>query len=362
MKQTQLLYFIALMCLQLVALAQEKGVMEFVETDHDFGEIKEVDGPATYEFVFENTGNQPIIISRVKASCGCTTPGWSKEPVLPGEKGFIKAQYNPRNRPGTFRKTLTVTSNADPSVLYLYIKGKVIPRIKTPEERMPYLVGGLRMKSRTINLSKITTEKPVEREFPVYNSGQDTIRFTGQFEGPDFIKISLEGDVLAPGQEGQMIVSYDPKASNSLGLNESNVSFFTDEAGDAKKNLIIKVSISEYFAPMSDEEKALAPRLQISSRMKDLGTIKKGEKKTETFELTNGGKKSLNIRNVETNCNCMSATLSKNDIAPGETVELTVTFDSTNRRGRQTKSVTIYSNDPLDPTQMVTVKTSVTTN
>src|SRR3989337_1775004 len=87
------------------------GKFQFEKTVHDFGTVKEDGGPVSYEFTFVNMGKEPVIIANVKASCGYTTPGWTMEPVLPGKKGFVKAQFDPMNRPGTFNKTLTITSN-----------------------------------------------------------------------------------------------------------------------------------------------------------------------------------------------------------------------------------------------------------
>lgn len=91
---------------------------------HDFGAIPE--GPnADYEFTFKNTGKEPINLQTVNASCGCTTPSWSKEPVLPGKTGSIKASYATQGRPGGFTKSITVVSNAGTKVLT--IKGTVEP-------------------------------------------------------------------------------------------------------------------------------------------------------------------------------------------------------------------------------------------
>jgi hypothetical protein len=80
--------------------AQEKAKFSFEEETFDFGSIKEENGSVEHKFVFTNTGNAPLLIQGVKASCGCTTPAWSKEPIPPGEKGFVMAKYNPKNRPG----------------------------------------------------------------------------------------------------------------------------------------------------------------------------------------------------------------------------------------------------------------------
>jgi len=100
----------------------------FEKNTHDFGKIKEQDGLATYSFTFKNTGDAPLVINRVNASCGCTTPNWTKEPILPGKSGTITASYNPAGRPGPFIKTISVFSNAGPNPVTLSIKGDVIPR------------------------------------------------------------------------------------------------------------------------------------------------------------------------------------------------------------------------------------------
>ena len=98
--------------------------LKFNEREFDFGEIKEMDGKVSHKFVFTNNSKKSIQILTVKPSCGCTTPDWSKKEVKPGEEGFIVAEYNPKGRPGVFRKSLSVvTSDNKRSVIF--IKGKV---------------------------------------------------------------------------------------------------------------------------------------------------------------------------------------------------------------------------------------------
>lgn len=109
------------------AFAFAQGVITFETTTHEFGDVKETGGPITHEFKFKNTGDQPVIISNVQASCGCTTPDWTKTPVAPGGSGLIKAQYNPLGRPGQFNKSLTITSNAVEATTVVFIKGNVVP-------------------------------------------------------------------------------------------------------------------------------------------------------------------------------------------------------------------------------------------
>lgn len=99
------------------------AVASFDAQTFDFGKIKQ-GTPVTHEFKFTNTGKVPMIITNVQASCGCTTPAWSKEPIGPGGQGFIKATYNAA-AVGAFNKSVTVTANVENGFVQLTIKGEV---------------------------------------------------------------------------------------------------------------------------------------------------------------------------------------------------------------------------------------------
>jgi uncharacterized protein (DUF58 family) len=95
----------------------------FEQETIDYGTVdKGSDG--TREFVFKNTGKEPLIITRAVGSCGCTVPTWPREPIAPGEKGVMKVKYDTQ-RVGSFSKSVTVTSNASNSSKVLHIKGIV---------------------------------------------------------------------------------------------------------------------------------------------------------------------------------------------------------------------------------------------
>lgn len=99
--------------------------IKFEKETHDFGSIPQ-GTPATYEFVFKNTGKSNLTITNASASCGCTTPDWTREPIKPGKTGVVKATYNAAS-PGGFTKSVTVVSNAKNSTVILYLKGDVKP-------------------------------------------------------------------------------------------------------------------------------------------------------------------------------------------------------------------------------------------
>ena len=115
------------------AAAKEKDApkIHFIETVHDFGTIREADGPVSHEFTFDNAGTAPLVILKTIASCGCTRPAYPKAPLAPGKKDKIKVTFNPAGRPGEFNKTIDVTTN-DPKSrkTRLRIKGNVIPKTK----------------------------------------------------------------------------------------------------------------------------------------------------------------------------------------------------------------------------------------
>lgn len=104
----------------------EEWTLAFDKITHDFGTIKESDGDVDVTFRFVNRSEEPLVLNRVNASCGCTTPEWSKEPVAPGETGYIKVTYKTKNRIGRFNKSITVGSNGNPGIVTLIIKGTVI--------------------------------------------------------------------------------------------------------------------------------------------------------------------------------------------------------------------------------------------
>ena len=133
------LVFTILMFVGLSSFAQDGGLnlaveggaqIEFVEETVDYGTILQgADG--NREFVFKNTGKEPLIISSCKGSCGCTVPKCPTEPVLPGETAKIKVKYD-TNRLGKFTKSVTVTSNAGEPVKTVKITGNVVAT--TPDQ------------------------------------------------------------------------------------------------------------------------------------------------------------------------------------------------------------------------------------
>ena len=127
-----LLVAIMLMAATTMGVAQEiapqkKGEMKFEKTRHDFGIFAQDTAIVTHEFVFTNVGKAPLIIHQASASCGCTVPEYTLEPIMPGEKGKITVTYNGKGRrPGVFRKSITIHNNGKQTPIRIYIEGEMI--------------------------------------------------------------------------------------------------------------------------------------------------------------------------------------------------------------------------------------------
>ena len=118
-----------LICGIMVASAQAE--IKFDKTTHNFGKFSESSPVVTCTFTFTNTGDKPLIIHQAVASCGCTVPEYTKDPIQPGDKGTIKVTYNGTGKfPGHFKKSITVRTNGKVEMTRLYIEGEMEEKAK----------------------------------------------------------------------------------------------------------------------------------------------------------------------------------------------------------------------------------------
>ncbi len=100
----------------------DSTIVLFISTEHDYGTIKKGED-GSYSFVFLNTGTKPVFITNVETSCGCTTPYWPEQPIMPGFEDEINIEYD-THKVGNFQKTVTVYTSENTVVLK--IKGNVV--------------------------------------------------------------------------------------------------------------------------------------------------------------------------------------------------------------------------------------------
>ena len=111
------------------SFAQNKAEFKFDKETHDFGKISTTK-PVSVEFKFVNVGDEPLILTKVETTCGCTVPTYTQTPIKKGESGLIKVTYTPAGAPLPFSKSITINSNAKTPVKVLYIKGETSADVK----------------------------------------------------------------------------------------------------------------------------------------------------------------------------------------------------------------------------------------
>ena len=120
------LLFIAVMLIGALANAGAQAEIKFDKVNFNFGTFSEKNGVQKTSFTFTNTGNKPLVINQIVASCGCTTPNYDKKPIAPGQKGKVDVVYNGKGKlTGHFKKSITVYSNAATEMTRLYIEGEM---------------------------------------------------------------------------------------------------------------------------------------------------------------------------------------------------------------------------------------------
>lgn len=338
------------------AIAQAKIVFE--QTSHNFGTISETGGRVTTTFTFTNQGDAPLILSNVRASCGCTTPKWTREPVAPKTKGSINVTYNPKHRPGSFHKSITVSSNASNNTVVLHISGKVETRPLTLAEQYPRKIGSLRAKSNNISFAKITKGSKNTKTLELINDTDNPQTVTVK-RAPKFLTTKIEPSEIPAHGKSTLTITYDTDQSNTYGFVSNSVYLSINGSNNYKTPIRVGATIEEDFSKLTPEELANAPVVNFAETSFDFGEIKQGEKKTHTFTLKNDGKSALYIRNIKTSCGCTAAGYSKKAIAAGESTPIKITFNSRGKRGRQSKSITVITNDPKNSTSRLRITSNV---
>ncbi|MGB3616586.1 MAG: DUF1573 domain-containing protein [Catalinimonas sp.] len=251
-KHAPLLCFAALL---LAGPLAAQGIMSFQTEAHDFGDV--VEGTkAEHEFTFTNTGDQPVVISSVRASCGCTTPHWTREPILPGQSGSIKASYNSQGRPGGFHKTITVTSNAATPSRVLRISGSVVDQ---PAYTAEELARSPRVQADQVRLAmgKVELGQHATRTFRVQNTGKSDLVIEGHRSNCDCIELEPAQTTLAPGASTAVKVTYAPRYDRS-----ESVMLLTNDLTTPALEITLRADVVQSLSTsptLMREEKAAVP-------------------------------------------------------------------------------------------------------
>lgn len=353
------LSLIAGLILAVVSYGQQKGPnISFEKESYSFGKIEEAKGPVSYTFSFTNTGSEPLVLQSVLPSCGCTTPEWSREPVVPGGKGFIKATFNPAGRKGPFDKSIKINSNSNGGVVTLRFNGEVIGKALGIEEQYPFKIEDLRFSSLYISYGKISPGKSTTRTLQVINTGNESI--TLSFPGvPGHIEVMVNPATLKPNQKGTIDFSYDAARKNDWGPVSDMVNYTVNGKSDSRFRINLTATIIDDYSGATPAQIANAPALKADKGTFEFGNITAGEKIEIKFLLKNIGKSNLLIHKINSECGCTEVKIKDKVVKPGTSTEITGQFDSAGQRGMINKAITLITNDPQIPNLVLWLRGTV---
>lgn len=341
--------FAATLLFAMVAMGQEP-VITFDKTTHDFGKINEADGRVTTVFTFKNEGMAPLVLSNVRASCGCTTPKWTREPIEPGQSGEITVTYNPSGRPGRFQKTVTVTSNATEPTFKLQIKGEVIPKPAKPVDQYPIKMGELSLKRKALNFGSLVQGSNKMLEIEYANQTEQAVEVAVYVAGADYIKATATLAHVEPQQTGKLQFALQSAESGLYGPVTAKAYVIVNGKRDLSNTYEIALSanIKEDFSQLSVEERQQAPIVEVAREL-NLGTIAKGKKLSAKLTLTNAGVNPLLVRRVLMSNDNMHFVTPK-AIKGGRKADIKMELDVTAYEPAQyTRILTLITNDPNTP-------------
>jgi hypothetical protein len=241
MKIKLLIFFTVLTLINQESIAQAKILLE--KTSHDFGQILEGD-PATVEFSIKNEGTSPLIISKVQPACGCTTPDWTRDPIKPGEKGYIKASYGTSGRVGFFNKSITIYSNDESGTTHtLSIRGNVVKKVESK-----YSNDELRASPKIVltkdefNFGKVEKGARIPFKLEVKNLGRSDLLIDQIIASCTCVKAEILPDYIKVGETVTIDLIYTPLYMGQL---EEIVYISCNDITKASHSFKIKANLVE---------------------------------------------------------------------------------------------------------------------
>ncbi|MDE0560809.1 DUF1573 domain-containing protein [Algoriphagus sp. NF] len=354
-------FFILLCCLQAQVL-HDQGTQDsrliWKVNKLDLGAILEEEGIQVATFEFSHSQDSAVWIEKVWTDCGCTTVEYTQDSLSAGEVGMLKVAFDPGSAVGGFSRLVVVKGNLANMMDTLYLEGKAVPKPRNPEVEYPFVSGPVGMRQEKTNMGDVFTNEPAFKALEIFNFSDSVLRADSlRYFGPGHIQIRQIQDSIAPGKRGILEISYDGAAKNDLGYSEDPIQFFWSDSLLADTDVI--ANIFEFYPGFAKDELGSVPAMRISPTEIDLKEISADEIQELTYTLTNRGRELLEIKKVQGNCGCLSLTLPKTELAPGESMDLIVTFDPKGRRGIDQRNIYIFTNDPLNPVQSVILKSRI---
>ena len=330
----------------------------FSENFYDFGEIAEEGGEVEHNFTFRNNSTKPIVIVSARSSCGCTKAEFSRKPVMPDSTANVKVVFNPLNYPGAFARKVTIVTSEGTLKEQLLVKGKVIPRKKTIEERYPIQLGnGVRVGSNAYAFGYVEHGKAVQSSFEVYNGAKQKVSI--EIENPySELEFFYPATLLAGEEAPVNFTCLLPENSAVYGSLAYSVWLVIDGVRAQYPFIINGLAIDSREKNANNQPQMIA----MSENFIKFGAVKCNVAKlVRKIKAFNHGNKALEIRKIEIGKDGFSADIEGDTtIKAGESRTIKVEINPARLPfGAVVEKLRIVSNDPKMPVLTIRVSAIV---
>ena len=311
--------------------------------------------PKTVSYNLKNAGSDPLVITEVRASCGCVSVSYPKTPIPAGQQGTLTAVYD-AGMLGTFYRELAVYTNAQQEPLYLSFEGRVVETAVDYEGDFPIDMGNVRLSANYVEFDDVQKgDRPVV-ELQVANAGtavyQPQLMHLPQYLSAEYVPAQIQ-----PGRTGKIRLTLDSERLPSQGLNQTSVYVarrIPDRVSDENEIQVSSVLLPA-FQNLTADKLARAPHIVFmdgEEMLKGEVDVVMGTKKkvTKTLTVTNIGELPLSITTVQVFNQSMTVSLSDRRVPPHGSAKLKITLDAHQlAKAKSGPRILFISNDPRQP-------------
>lgn len=329
-------------------------MIQFIDTIHDFGVFEETKQPMSCRMHYTNVGDSALLIKRVQPTCGCTVGEYSRAPLAPGDTAFLTLTYTPLDRPGPFSRDVNVYTTGRVRKSVIAIQGRMIGTEASLSNYYEYRQGHYYLTKNVLPVGEMT--RAVANNYAnttLYNGLNDSI-ILKVIDCPDHISMQFASERVP--QAGATLVAafYDNVIAPELGFNCDTVTLGAVHRADTTAvdtiRLTVTAIVHQDFSTLTKEQLATAPVALLSATMLQPGQT--------TFTISNSGTDPLEVKRIyNPDGRLTQADCSRRLLKQGEQATISVKAKPAPAgTGVYEIPVTVITNDPLHPEQIVTIK------
>lgn len=334
-------------CSSLLYAQSQSSALKFNKMTHDFGIFDISDGKKNFTFKFKNEGTIPVVIQTVISSCGCTTPTWTKNPVLPGKDGEIKVEYLNDQGAYPFEKSLSVYISGNPKPIILRIRGIVKDKSFKASNSFPFHMGPLRFKTGTIDAGMVAMNITKEFEINVFNNSKSPVKVNA-VNLPKGVTMKIDPNPVPAESQAGVTISIDPSKIGTFGKQKQILNFEIDGKRSSNNKLDLSFMIIDNFSGLSKEQISNAPLPVADRSSADFGEIKSGAVGQISFSIKNYGNRDFVIHKAEYTGSKIIIDYIKS-IKPGQSGKVTIKTSADQVKGKINSEVSLITNSPTRP-------------